>query len=218
MSNERDIFVIQVVLREYLKMLHFLMAEAHAEILSLSGECQDGLGAGDWSDGSGGCCCQTGGEDPAATDETAFQGILEKRCSPAKKVCMCRLTPATSSLPHKLSTTSTPTSLSPASTSTPYRLSTSSTPHLLSTPLPSLSLLPYQLSTKVPTFPFPFSIPHILSTTPAPTLLLSSPSTVTSEKIGLVPYKLAKRYPPSTSITPMKLERSSTPVGEVANY
>ena len=201
MSNERDIFVIQVVLREYLKMLHFLMAEAHAEILSLSGECQDGLGAGDWSDGSGGCCCQTGGEDPTATDETAFQGILEKRCSPAKKVCMCRLTP---------------TSLSPTSTSTPYRLSTSSTPHLLSTS--SLSLLPYQLSTKVPTFPLPFSIPYILSTTPAPTLLLSSPSTVTSEKIGLVPYKLAKRYPPSTSTTPMKLERSSTPVGEVANY
>merc|ERR1719447_2637954 len=110
-------------------------------MLAVSGKCQEALGAGDWSDGSGECCCTPGSQAPTV-DATAIslpssQGSSQTMCHPEKKVCLCRLPPATSSLPYKLSTRPTPTT----TTSLPQRLSTptsiSSTPHRLSTPLPS---------------------------------------------------------------------------------
>merc|ERR1712192_230931 len=122
-SNERDILVIKVALQEYLKIIQFAMAQVHAELLAVMGQCQDGLAAGDWSDGSGECCCQP--DD--ATDETAIalqssQGSSGQVCHSVKKVCECRLPEATSSLPYKFSRTSTPPS-SHLTSSTPYMLS-----------------------------------------------------------------------------------------------
>merc|ERR1719342_1212307 len=102
------------------------------------------------------------GSQASTTDATAIsllssQGSSQTRCHPEKKVCLCRLPSATSSLPYKLSIRPTPTT----TTSLPQRLSTptsiSSTPHRLSTPLPlpSLSSLPLQLLTT----PTPLSSP-----------------------------------------------------------
>merc|ERR1719342_1692697 len=110
------------------------------------------------------------GSQASTTDATAIslpssQGSSQTICHPEKKVCLCRLPSATSSLPYKLSTRPTPTT----TTSLPHKLSTptsiSSTPHRLSTPLPS---------------PTPFSTPFLVSTTPAVAR-------------GLIPLKLTNR-------------------------
>merc|ERR1712192_382678 len=114
-SNERDILVIKVALQEYLKIIQFAMAQVHAELLAVIGQCQEGLAAGDWSDGSGECCCQP--------DDATYQtSISTQVCSSVKKVCVCRLPEATSSLPFKFSRTSTPPP-SHLTSSTPYMLS-----------------------------------------------------------------------------------------------
>jgi len=122
-SNERDILVIKVALQEYLKIVQFAMAQVHAELLAVICQCQNGLAPGDWSDGSGECCCQP--DD--ATVETSIslqssQGSSGQVCHSVKKACVCRLPQATSSLPYKFSRTSTPPP-SHFTSSTPYMLS-----------------------------------------------------------------------------------------------
>merc|ERR1711971_1058131 len=163
-SNERDLLVIKVALQEYLKIVQFAMAQVHAELLDVIGQCQDGLAAGDWSDGSGECCCQP--DD--ATDETVIslqssQGSSGQVCSSVKKVCECRLPEATSSLPFKFSRTSTPPS-SHLTSSTPYMLSHTpattlqSTTEETMTTLVQIGLIPLKLrkrfSTSTSSTPF----------------------------------------------------------------
>merc|ERR1712192_285426 len=181
-SNERDILVIKVALQEYLKIIQFAMAQVHAELLAVTGQCQDGLAAGDWSDGSGECCCQP--DD--ATDETAIglqssQGSSGQVCHSVKKVCECRLPEATSSLPYKFSRTSTPPPQ--ATSSLPYKFSRTSTP-------PSSHLTS--------------STPYMLSHTPATTLQSTTQETMTTfVQSGLIPFKLMKRFSTVTSSTPL---------------
>jgi len=181
-SNERDLLVIKVALQEYLKIIQFAMAQVHAELLDVIGQCQDGLAAGDWSDGSGECCCQP--DD--ATDETSIslqssQGSFGQVCHSVKKVCVCRLPQATSSLPYKFSRTSTPPP--EATSSLPFkfsRTSSQSSSHLTS------------------------STPYKLSHTPATTLQSTTQETMTTfVQRGLIPLKLIKRLSTSTSSSPL---------------
>ena len=144
--------------KEYLKILHFAMAQVHAELLAENGQCQDGFAAGDWSDGSGECCCQSESEAPT-TDETAISGKL---CQSVKKVCLCRLPQTTSALPYKLSRTSTPSS----------SLLTSSTPYLVSkTPAPTLQSTTQKTTTFVQRGLVPFKLARRFSTSPSSTPL-----------------------------------------------
>merc|ERR1712013_12753 len=140
MINDRDMPVIKMVLAEYLRMLQFSMEEVHAQILALNGQCEDGFTNGDWSDGSGECCCSPDWEK-TVTDEDKISQSFEKRCHASKKVCLCETLSTTSTIPHMLST-------SPAKNDSTL----STVPHMLSTKNDStLGTLPHMLSTQVAT-------------------------------------------------------------------
>ena len=56
-SNKGNMLVIKTVLEVYIDMLKLDLASVQEEILELEGSCPLGSEPGDWSDGSGDCCC-----------------------------------------------------------------------------------------------------------------------------------------------------------------
>ena len=92
-SDSITLVSIRAVLQIYEDMLSNELASIQAEILERVKECPSGYYVGDWSDGSGECCC-----NPAIKHniEDNGQGNLNntaERCHQENKVCECRLCP-----------------------------------------------------------------------------------------------------------------------------
>ena len=60
-TQQRDMMAVRVVLKVYIEMAELHRALIHEEMLEMDGECPAGYELGDWSDGTGECCC-----DPSA--------------------------------------------------------------------------------------------------------------------------------------------------------
>merc|ERR1719204_2057047 len=89
-SDEGSLLVTQAVLKTYVDMLNLDLAILQGQMLELEGTCPPGFEPGDWSNGSGECCCNrdinlgdgsTSGTRPANSSiEICYE----------KKVCECR--------------------------------------------------------------------------------------------------------------------------------
>ena len=91
-SNKGNMLVIQTVLEVYIDMLKLDLASVQEKILELEGVCPPGYELGDWSDGSGDCCCSIdvtlGDEDSRLTNERPANSSIE--ICYEKKACECR--------------------------------------------------------------------------------------------------------------------------------
>ena len=91
-SDNMSMLVIQAVLEVYIDMLNLDLTSVQEKILELEGVCPPGYELGDWSDGSGDCCCSSdvtlGDEDSRLTNERPANSSIE--ICYEKKVCECR--------------------------------------------------------------------------------------------------------------------------------
>ena len=191
--------------------------------LNISGECPASYSIGDWSDGSGECCCDPynqpdEGDDGQSTGETPIPlptgstptpaGLQPYLLSTKDPTGETPIPLSTGETPIPLSTGETPIPLSTGSTPTPSGL----TPYLLSSvdntkepvftttasptdPPPTLPSVPdYEPSSKPAPLKFCKCRPGV-STSPAPT----TP--------GLVPYLLSTKKP---GVTPFLLSSTSS--------